>query len=164
MFDIEVTIQSQYAASPHIIALVNGYFDLIDPYPDIQLFYNNIFNLEFARGVGLDIWGRIVGIERKIKDVPSENNYLGFYNPANEYAAPFNNAPFFSNDYGGSTYILQDNAYRLLIKTKALANIGTGSLADLNRQLSSLLPNYIVGVRNQGTMLIRIYVLGDLKK
>ena len=158
-FDIEETIQSQYAASPRIISLLKGFSGLIDPSPDIQMFFANIFNFATATGYGLDVWGRIVGIDRKIKDVPPSDLYLGFQaiNAENPQASTFNNATFYSDAYASTTYILEDTAYRLLINTKAMANVGTGTLAALNQQLHFLLPNARAGVVNVGTMKIRIY-------
>ena len=164
-FEIEQTIQSQYAASPRINALAEGFAQLVMPDADIQLFFDNIFNFETASGYGLDIWGRIVGIGRKIKDVPSSEQYLGFepQGAVNEQADTFNNATFYAEGSGGGTYILEDAAYRLLINTKAMANVGTGSLAALNQQLHHLMPDAAVGVLNVGPMKIRIYVQSYLQ-
>lgn len=164
-FEIESTIQSQYAASPRITYLVKAFAGLLVPDADIKLFYDNIFNFETASGYGLDVWGRIVGIDRKMKDVPSSDLYLGFeaQGAVNEQAETFNNATFYTEGYGSSTYILEDAAYRLLINTKAMANVGTGSLGALNQQLHHLMPQAAVGVLNVGTMRIRIYVQSYLQ-
>lgn len=162
-FDISQTIQSQYAASPRITSLVTSFYSLINPYPDIKLFYDKVFNFQTAEGYGLDVWGRIVGIDRKIKGVPTSNDYLGFLNRANDAAVGFDQAPFYSTGgYQSGTYILADEAYRLLINTKAMANVGTGTLADLNRQLHHLLPNANACVLNVGVMKIRILVKSHL--
>lgn len=165
-FDILETVQSQYAASPHITSLVTNFYDLINPYPDITIFYDNVFNLSTAQGWGLDCWGRIVGIERKISGVPTMRDYFGF-DPSpglNDLITGFDQAAFYNSDeLTTGTYFLQDNAYRLLIQTKAAANIGTGSLADLNRQLHSMLPDTPALVLNVGTMKIRIVVEGLLE-
>ena len=163
--EIETTIQSQYAASPRITYLVKAFAGLVMPDDDIQLFYDKIFNFATASGYGLDIWGRIVGIDRKIKDVPSSDKYLGFeaVRSVNEQAETFNNATFYAEGYGGGTYILEDEAYRYLIITKAMANVGTGSLAALNQQLKHLMPDAVVGVLNAGTMKIRIFVQSYLQ-
>ena len=58
------TIQSQYGASPHIIGIVEAAAKQLDPTGDIQTFYTKVFNPLTAEGVGLDIWGRIVGASR----------------------------------------------------------------------------------------------------
>ena len=60
------TIQSQYSASRTIRALADSARVRIAPDADIALFYANIFNIATARGAGLDVWGRILGIGRKV--------------------------------------------------------------------------------------------------
>ena len=157
---IEETIQSQYAASPRIKAIAKSIDSLIRPNLDIELFYNNAFNLATAQGWGLDCWGRIVAIERKIEGVPTDDNYLGFTAVTgipNTQAQPFNNAPFFSKQVG-NTFVFQDDAFRLLILTKAMANISEATLPQLNHMISMLLPNANVYVLHIDTMHLRIVI------
>lgn len=59
-------IQSQYSASPIMLALMDGFQKRLDPTDDIDLFYNLVFNIYTAVGWGLDNWGRIVQIGRTI--------------------------------------------------------------------------------------------------
>ena len=49
-------IQSQYAASVRITALLQSAKDHILPDADIALFYDTIFNVETAQGYGLDVF------------------------------------------------------------------------------------------------------------
>jgi hypothetical protein len=74
----DATIQSQYAASPTITALVEGFNAQIDPRSEVQTFYDRIFNPRTAEGVGLDIWARIVGVERNIYVEDLSENF-GFF-------------------------------------------------------------------------------------
>ena len=55
-FDIGLTIQSQYSASPHIVALVNGFWSCLDPSADIELIFNKMINPITAEGFGLDVF------------------------------------------------------------------------------------------------------------
>ena len=160
---IDSTIQSQYSASFKIKTLVRAFYTAITPKPDIALFYDNAFNVDSAQGVGLDVWGRIVAIPRALEGIETDGSYFGF-NPITppEDIEPFDQAPFYS-DAKSNTYILSDNAYRLLIKTKAAANISTGSMAELNRLVSMLLPNKDVSVIHVDTMKLRILVEGHLE-
>lgn len=166
-FEIEETIQSQYAASPHINSLITGFYDLINPYPDIATFYDNVFNPSTAVGWGLNVWGRIVGVSRKVSGVPSSDDYFGFQNDYNAQAHPFAQAPFYADAWSDSVYDVEDAPYRLMIWAKAMANIGTGSLASINQQLAYLFSSddrdIDVGVVNCGTMKVRIYIQGDLE-
>lgn len=160
----ERAIQSQYAASPVINALAQSFYTLIDPTPDIQLFYDRAFNIDTAQGWGLDVWGRIVAIERKLGDVAVESQYWGFQplnGAINDRLGTFEEAPYFSDSLTQS-FILEDNAYRLLIKTKAIANISTGSLGDLNRIMYELIPDKEIYILHTGTMHLRILVRGHL--
>ena len=79
------TVQSQYAASPVIRALAESARIRIAPDADIELFYRSVFNIATASGAGLDIWGRILGMGRKVDiamanisaaDAASLNNLL----------------------------------------------------------------------------------------
>lgn len=160
--DISPTIQSQYACSPKIMALAQGFADLIDPESDLQLFYDTVFNIDSAQGVGLDIWGRIVGLPRSAEMVTKHGvKYFGFGSKAAPNATGFDNDPF----YHGAEQVkfeLSDEAYRLFLKTKAMANISTGSLADLNRMLQELLPGREVAITRTGPMRLKLVCSGEL--
>ena len=67
---VSQTIISQYGCSPTILALIEKLNLAIDPHADIDRFYAWIFNIETAQGFGLDIWGRIVGVNRIIQTSP----------------------------------------------------------------------------------------------
>ena len=70
------TVQSQYAASPVIRALAESARIRIAPDADIELFYRSVFNIATASGAGLDIWGRILGIGRKV-DITELTDFFG---------------------------------------------------------------------------------------
>ena len=143
------TIQSQYGASPHIIGIVEAAAKQLDPTGDIQTFYNKVFNPLTAEGVGLDVWGRIVGASRYL--TVENEDFFGFYG---SQLNPFNQAPFFVS---GDTdrFRLSDSAYRDLIFLKAAANIGTATLPSIKEILSALFEKPVL-VMNIGEMKIRI--------
>lgn len=128
------TIQSQYAASPAIVALVESFAEQLDPDADIELFYQNYFNPYTAVGVGLDCWGRIVGADRKI--YVDDYDFFGFYG---QELQPFNQEPFYQTDTGEGSTDLTDEAYRWLILYKAMANISDSSVATSNALLLRLM-------------------------
>ena len=125
-------IQSQYSASKRIRALAAGYQLRINPDIDIQLFYNKMFNIYTAEGIGLDNWGFILQIERNITDPDT--------------SVSFN---------------LDDEPYRLLLLYKALANISASDAISQNKLLSVLVDAGIGGfgsvayVLEIDTMVIR---------
>ena len=104
-------IQSQYSNSPTIKNLLNGIKDNIDPTEGINLIYNKIINLDTAEGVGLDYWGAIVGVNRKLATTTTDD-----------------------------IFILDDSNFLNFIKFKAVANISDASMATLNK-MSKILYN-----------------------
>lgn len=159
-FDIDETIQSQYAASPTITALAKAIWNSLNPQKDIDLLYDKMINLDTAEGVGLDVWGRIVGMPREYVMTNTDAPYLGFQpdpGVTNNQAAPFNQAPFYATVNGKVR--LGDNAYRAYIYLKAMMNIGDSSLAGLNRMLKVLFPNGAVQLQHIGTMTLRLMIL-----
>ena len=147
------TIQSQYSASPRILALAALYWDKLNPAGEIQSLLDNMFNVATAKGYGLDVWGRIVGIKRAT--VPVSGEYLAF-DPEpldNPLGDSWNNAPFNPLTAQG---LATDPVFRVYVMVKAMMNIGNGSLADLNKYFSLMFPNSGIKVIHAGTMIIRV--------
>jgi hypothetical protein len=135
MINYQETIISQYGTSPVLNRLLANYNEYLDPSADIQTFYDFVWNVETAQGFGLDIWGKIVGVNRDLI-VDTTQTYFGFDDTINDYA-PFGQAPFYSGPTTGS-YQLSDEAYRTLIMVKALANISATTIPALNQLLQNL--------------------------
>ena len=134
-FDYWDTVMSQYANSPILTQLIANIWEYLDPSANIELFHNNIWNIDTATGEGLDIWGRIVGVDRIL--TVSTESYFGFAQSST--AKTFGEAPFYSGgNVGTGNVTLSDDAYRTLIMVKAAANITDGSIASYNALLLSL--------------------------
>ena len=116
-------IQSQYAASVRITSLLQSAKDHILPDADIALFYDCMFNLETAKGYGLDVWGNIVGITRNIQEVTISEQ--GIVTPLS------------------TTRVLGDEEYRKVIAAKAASNIMDSTLYSMNYILKQLYPGRI---------------------
>ena len=158
-YDPDPTIQSQYSASKTIIELVQSARVRISPWADIGLFYQNIFDIETARGVGLDIWGRILGIGRLL-DVEDTGEWLGFEEADYE---PFDQAPMWDGNTSTKQTRLSDDAYRYLLMWKALANISTADAASLNNLLHGLFDGKDVVVHEVDVMEIELYIFFQLE-
>lgn len=150
------TIQSQYGASPRIKALVRAFAEKIDPNSDIDLFYEKIMDPETAEGVGLDIWGVIVGVNRVL--AVYSHDFFGFYG---SLLQPFNQGHFYNGvEDGLITYEpLSDEVFRKLIYFKALENIIPTDADSINRALSFFFEGRPVCVIEVGVMKIR-YIFG----
>ena len=162
-FDIGLTIQSQYSASPHIVALVNGFWSCLDPSADIELIFNKMINPITAEGFGLDVWGRIVAIGREYVSKDITPSYWGYKAPLgidNPRMRNFNNAPFYKEITGKVK--LNDQAYRTYIFLKAMINIGNGSLSSLNRMISVLFPSVKIVLLHVDAMVLRIVIQSEL--
>lgn len=139
-FDVWTTVISQYANSPIITKLCTNYGQYVDQTVDFDEFYDTIWNVDTAIGYGLDIWGRIVGVDR-ILHIQSGGKYLGFEEAGGTTVDPFGQAPFFSGSPTTDNFRLADDAFRVLIFAKALANISDGSIPSINQLLLNLFPN-----------------------
>lgn len=64
MKKVRQTIISQFANSPTILRIIESQNEAIDPSADIDNFYDLVWNIDTAQGFALDIWGRVVGIDR----------------------------------------------------------------------------------------------------
>lgn len=158
-FYIDATVQSQYAASPHIRALVDSFWEAINPEADINEIYKKMVNPETAEGFGLDVWGRIVAIGREYIALDESTKYLGFNPPAgvtNPRLNSLNNAPFYRPVDGKVR--LADNAYRTYIFIKAMINIGTGTLASINAMLNFMFPSAKICCIHVDTMVLRLVI------
>lgn len=137
-FDVWSTVISQYANSPILTRLIENIAAYIDPTKNLDLFFDCIWNIQTAVGYGLDVWGRIVGVRRILQVQTGDWFGFGEALPGSE---PFGQAAFYSGTPLTSNYSLSDESYRLLIMTKAAANITDGSIPSINRILMSLFPH-----------------------
>lgn len=126
-------VQSQYAASSRITSLLVSKAAMLDPGKDLMLWHDSVFNPKTAKGVGLDIWGRIVGIGRMLW--VQNTQFFGF---AYQNLENFDQAPFWIRTLSQGQMRLTDEAYRVLVFYKAAANIGAGDMASINSLLNAL--------------------------
>jgi hypothetical protein len=158
VLDVKRTIISQYGQSPTIRQLIDDMNEYIDPAADMDAFYRLVWNVDTAVGFGLDIWGRIVGVTRLLR-LTTSDPILGFDNPSSPPDwQTFGHGRFFDGHAGsgGQAYELPDDAFRVLILTKALSNIVATSARSLNQLLKNLFPGRgRVYVRDLGGMAMQ---------
>jgi|ERR1700730_7578528 len=133
------TVISQYGNSPVLTTLLSNFQACVDQTQNMDAFFDDIWNINTAQGYGLDVWGRIVGVNR-VLHVPVGKNF-GFQEAGTVSADPFNQSPFYGGNALTANFSLSDQAYRTLIFAKAAANITNGSIAAINRILMNLFPN-----------------------
>jgi len=140
-YDWFATVISQYANSPVLLKLIENFATYIDPTRNVDEFFRLLWNVDTATGYGLDVWGRIVGVSRVLFVPIVDGEFFGFDEATDAF--PFGQAPFFNT--GGAlteNFTLSDEAYRVLIFAKALANISDGSIPSINQILINLFSRY----------------------
>jgi len=164
-WDIAETVQSQYATSKRMRAVIDAFWQAINPKSDIDLLYKKLVNPRTAEGWGLDVWGRIVAIGRSYLAVEDDTPYFGFDPPEgvkNERLNSFGNAPFYKQIMGKVR--LADTMFRTYVFLKSLINISNSSLASLNQAVKLLFPDADIQILHTGTMVLRVLVLSPLSE
>lgn len=139
-FNVDLTVISQYQNSPTLLRLVHNMAEYLNKGVDLATFYQFVWNVDTAVGFGLDIWGNIVGVSRLLQ-IPGSDPIVGFDNadvPKDWY--PMSEGRFAIEGEVTTAYTLPDDAYRVLILTKALANIITTTGPALNQLLRNMFP------------------------
>jgi len=127
---------SQYANSQRLGGIAQSFYEAINVLRLQNDFYDKVWNIDTAVGWGLDFWGKIVGVGRVLNVATS--SFFGFAESSS--AQPFNQGVFYNGVGGTSNYALSDDAYRILILAKALANITNCTSASINQILLNLFP------------------------
>lgn len=70
------TVASQYANSTGLMGYVERFFNADDQTKNMSDLYDKLWNIATAQGYGLDVWGRIVGINRTLQIIDSQ--WFGF--------------------------------------------------------------------------------------
>lgn len=148
ILDIIDTILSQYANSPILLKLVRFFIEWFASGDRFDAWYRDVWNTATAKGYGLDLWGRILGVTR-VLEVPA-GVYLGF--EQDEQARPFGFGILYRGGRSTNSAALTDAAYRLLLLAKAALNITDGSTPSTNKILIALFGDGYV--RDNGDLTI----------
>lgn len=149
----------QYVNSTKMLGLIDTFNQSVGPDSFIDDFYDLVWNIETATTYGLNVWGKIVVVDRLLT-VTENQIYLGFEEALSTPSVvddpqPFNQAPFFNNQSETSTITLSDDIYRKLIMMKAMANITDCTIPSMNAALMFMFGSSgVCYVRNDGGMTI----------
>lgn len=140
-FNIDKTVISQYANSPTFVQIIENYKTYLDQNPNIDAFFDMMWNIDTAVGYGLDVWGRILGVERTVQ-VPSPSSvYFGWAQADGDgHITGWNQAPWYGGAAISQNYTMTDDQYRVVLLAKAAANISDGSVRSMNQILLALFP------------------------
>lgn len=141
-YDIWQTIVSQYANSPRLMTLIQNFQDCIDQTRNLDSFFDLIWNVDTAQGYGLDVWGRIVAVNR-VLSIGTGPPFFGFQEGVDyQDFGPGGVGPFYNGAKLTTNFILTDDGFRVLILAKAFSNICDGSIASINRLLQTLFGSF----------------------
>ena len=140
-FNVWSTVLSQYADSPKITGMITAFNAAVDQTENIDNLYDMIWNVLTATGYGLDVWGRIVGVNRALTFLGTvsflgneeANSWTGFGPAAGQ-------GILFSGGGTSTNVLLSDTDFRRLILAKAAGNVSDGSILSLNSILLGLFP------------------------
>lgn len=143
-FDWRVTVISQFANSPTILQLCSNMAGYVDQSTNFANFFEFVWNVDTAQGFGLDIWGAIVDVSRLLQ-IPTGARYVGFQDGTGPGTGtdvePFSaGGSWYTPVSATEAYLLEDEPYRQLILTKALANIVNTTVPAFNQLLQNLFP------------------------
>jgi hypothetical protein len=138
-FDPWTTIISQYANSPILDTMILNFAQCMDQTINFDAFFDNMLNIVTAKGYGLDVWGRIVGVTRTV-NIGTGGKFLGFVEATTVTSDPWNQSPWYMGQGVTNNVALSDDAFRLLILAKAFANICNDSIPAINKVLLTLFP------------------------
>lgn len=136
----EDTILTQYSASKKLLSIIDTFNQAVSLDDFTDVFIKKVWDLTACESFGLDVWGKIVGVDRYII-APIESTSFGFGEADDsdpDYPTPFNDAPFFGGVQETTNVRLGDDAYRTLIFCKAFTNISIATIPDVNKFLKIL--------------------------
>lgn len=130
MINVEETIISQFGESASLTQLIRGIDNYLDPRANIDLFIEQVWDIDTATGWGLDVWGNIIGVSRYV------------------------NIP------GSGAFYIPDDDYRSYLFLKATTNISNCSAFSINNLISNFFESRGKAyIRDLGNMEMR-YVFG----
>ena len=150
----------QYSDKPKASAMVSAIVNRFKNTFDTLSMFETEFDLDTARGVQLDIIGKIVGISRNIENIIPKI-FFGFDDNIN--AKGFGLAPFFTLDQSEySDTQLTDSDYRFFIKMKIIKNTAKATMSDddnrnINTAILSMFDGYAYMVDNKD-MTVTLYI------
>ena len=122
-------IYHQYANSQKLVNFIEGLDTSISPIPALKVFYDNTFNINTAKGEGLDIWGNILNIKRSLS---------------------------LTIDDVEQQYTLSDDEYRMVLKLACAKNIADATCESIYKSLSFIFSSYgNIYVSDLGNMHMR---------
>lgn len=134
------TILTEYSASTKLLNIIDTFNQALSLDDFTDEFIKRVWDLTTNESYGLDVWGKIVGINRYV-NAAIDSDAFGFAEAddgAPDYPLPFNDSPFYAGVQETTSVRLGDDAYRTLILCKAFSNISIATIPEINKFLKML--------------------------
>lgn len=134
------TILTEYSASTKLLNIIDTFNQALSLDDFTDEFIKRVWDLTTNESYGLDVWGKIVGINRYV-NAAIDSDAFGFAEAddgAPDYPTPFNDSPFYAGVQETTSVRLGDDAYRTLILCKAFSNISIATIPEINKFLKML--------------------------
>lgn len=129
-------LTSQYQLAEKFKEWLRKNIEILKGVADTARDLNNAFDIDFAKGIQLDIIGEIVGIGRVLPFEPSD----------------------------GSDPILSDYIYKQLIKATIARNHWDGKIESIEKAWRDIFPNSMILIQDNQDMSLNVSVLGDISE
>jgi hypothetical protein len=149
-------ITSEHQESPKYLEIVKL---LTEGFWDNTILLDNFytyFDINTAIGNQLDILGQWIGISRNVRS-PISGAFFSF----DIIGLGFDES-FWDQALGMGNSQLSDTDYRVILQAKIMLNTWDGTLAQATANLSVMLPNNIIYVRDNQNMTMTYFVSGKL--
>ena len=134
------TILTEYSASDKLLAIIDTFNQALSLDDFTDDFIEQVWDIDTCGAFGLDMWGKIVGIDRQLT-IDINDNYFGFFEAdtgGDGYPTTFDDGQFFNCKQSTSNVTMNDMQYRTAILAKAFTNISVSTIPEINRLLKIL--------------------------
>lgn len=138
-------VTSQHQNKPKFTAWLSASLGMINDATALAENFDLYFEIDLATGAQLDILGQKLGVSRVINFQPTPFYSLGILGvPYLVYPSP----------------VLNDDAYRLILRSKILQNMWDGTMPSLYDMWNTLFTDAYLIVKDNQDMTMNAYVIG----
>ncbi|TGE35867.1 DUF2612 domain-containing protein [Desulfosporosinus fructosivorans] len=138
-------VTSQHQNKPKFAAWLSAPLGILDDVVSLAKSFNYYFDIDLAIGVQLDTLGEILGVERAVT-----------FQPTTFYSLGVTGVTYYNNP----SPVLDDDVYRLVLRSKILQNMWDGTLPSLYEMWSILFKGAYITVKDNQNMTMDVSVSG----
>lgn len=127
-------VTSQHQNKPKFTVWLSSTLSILDDANTLAVNFNTYFDLDLAVGAQLDVLGKIVGVSRNVSYQPLD----------------------------GSSPVLSDNSYRILIKVKISKNSWDGTIPSIYNLWKNIFPQFGIRVIDNQNMSMKAVLTGQI--